>query len=79
MMQIFMRKTKPDLNMDRYYAISITVGLFGDHGVQRHWGRRGTRGQYRLDWYASKKDAKTAANKLANTKLSRGYSYLVGR
>lgn len=78
-MQIFMQKTNPDLNMDRYYAISTTVGLFGDHGVQRHWGRRGTRGHYRLDWYVSKKDAKTAANELANRKLSRGYSYLIDR
>jgi len=72
-MDIFLRKIDPDLNMDRYYAISTTVGIFGDHGVQRQWGRRGTWGQFRLDWYASEHDAKTAAIVLANTKLSRGY------
>ena len=50
-MQIDMKRVDPECNMDRFYSVQLTQGLFGDHGVHRQWGRRGTWGRHRLDWY----------------------------
>ncbi len=72
-MQYFMRKIDPDINMDRFYSINTTRGLFGEFGVQRLWGRRGTNGQTRFDWYGCETDATAAAKNLATAKLSNVY------
>ena len=46
-MQIDMKRVDPECNMDRFYSVQLTQGLFGDHGVHRQWGRRGTWGRLR--------------------------------
>jgi predicted DNA-binding WGR domain protein len=68
-----MRRTNPDKNMDRYYSVQLTTGLFGDYGLERHWGRNGIWGQYRLDWFLSENEAEIAMSKLVKEKLTRGY------
>ncbi len=73
MMQIFLRKIDPDRNMDRYYLIETVPGLFGKFGVQRSWGRRGSVGRGRTDWYDIEDHAKIAAAELSNKKQRRGY------
>lgn len=34
-MQVLLRKTDTDTNMDRYYSIQTTKDLFGQFGVER--------------------------------------------
>lgn len=72
-MGIKMHRTDPSSNMDRYYSVEVTRNLFGEHSVQRHWGRNGTRGQFRLDWYRDQLTARKNMSKLVQEKLSRGY------
>ena len=72
-MRIDMTRTDTSVNMDRFYCVQLTLGLFGDVGVERLWGRRGTRGQQRLDWYENEPEATLALTDLVKKKLSRGY------
>lgn len=55
--------------MDRFYSVLLTQGLFGDHGVHRQWGRRGTWGRHRLDWYGTEFEAELALSDLVRQKL----------
>lgn len=72
-MQIDMRRIDPSLNMNRFYSVELTKDLFGQHGVHRQWGRFGTCGRHRHDWYATQNEAEAACSNLVNQKLARGY------
>lgn len=72
-MKIDLARIDSSVNMDRFYYVQLTTSLFGDIGVERLWGRRGTRGRQRLDWYESETAAKTALLSLTKQKLTRGY------
>jgi len=75
-MQIDMRRIDPARNMDRFYCVELTTDLFGDHGVHRQWGRFGTWGRHRCDWYKSQVDAERALSDLVKQKLARGYALM---
>ena len=72
-MRIDMRRIDPSLNMNRFYSVELTNDLFGQHGIHRQWGRFGTWGRDRHDWYASKTEAEFALSDLIKQKLARGY------
>ena len=72
-MQIDMRRFDPSLNMNRFYSVELTKDLFGQTGVHRQWGRFGTWGRHRHDWYTSQTDAESAHSDLVKQKLARGY------
>ena len=72
-MMIRMKRVDPDINMDRYYSVQLTTGLFGDYGFERHWGRNGTWGCFRLDWFQSEREAESTLSTLVKEKLKRGY------
>lgn len=63
-MIIRMKRVDPDINMDRYYSVQLTTGLFGDYRLERRWGRNGTWGCLRLDWFQSKPEAENAMSYL---------------
>ena len=48
-------------------------GLFGDWGLVREWGRIGSPGRVRTDWYDNVADAKDARFLLYMQKAKRGY------
>lgn len=73
MKQAFLRKINHDLNMDRYYSIETVEGLFDFCGVERRWGRRGTSGQCRIDWYETEAAAIKEAVILSAQKQAKGY------
>lgn len=68
-----MKRIDPDLNMDRYYSVQLTTGLFGDYGLERHWGRNGTWGRFRLDWFQSENETEIAMSNIVKEKLTKGY------
>ena len=72
-MQIDLARTDPDVNMDRFYHVELTAGLFDAAGVERVWGRRGTHGRHRVDWYKSNIEAVSAMLALVTEKKARGY------
>lgn len=72
-MRIDLTRTDPDVNMDRFYHVELTDGLFDVAGVERVWGRRGTRGRHRVDWYKSRNEAVSAISALVMEKKAHGY------
>ncbi|MEM6899912.1 MAG: WGR domain-containing protein [Pseudomonadota bacterium] len=72
-MQIDLARIDPDVNMDRFYHVQLTAGLFDVAGVERIWGRRGTRGRHRVDWYETQNEAISAMYELVSRKKARGY------
>lgn len=61
-------------NMARYYVMSIEPTLFSEVALVRHWGRLGTAGQRKLDLHATRDEAVAALQRLARSKLRRGYT-----
>lgn len=76
-MEIHLRHQITEANMDRFYCVSITKRLFGDPGVERRWGRVGTHGQTRLDWYDDPQIALNAMSNLVDGKRRKGYEFSV--
>lgn len=72
-MALVLTHADPEQNMDRFYSIELTTSLFGEAGIERVWGRRGTFGCRRLDWFESMEEARNAYANLINQKLKRGY------
>ena len=72
-MQVEMRRIDPSINMNRFYFVDLTKDLFGQTGVHRQWGRFGTWGRHRHDWYATQAEAESALCDLVKKKLARGY------
>ncbi len=66
-------RTEPDVNMFRFYRIEIVRGLFGEWGLVRNWGRIGSSGQLRTDWFDTEAEAKDARFDLHMAKAKRGY------
>jgi predicted DNA-binding WGR domain protein len=68
-----MKRVRPEKNERRFYALEITIDLFGGLSVARNWGRIGTCGRQRLDPHVDLADAGAALNRLAQKKRRRGY------
>lgn len=70
---IHLTHVEPDLNMARFYEMSIQPTLFGEATVFRNWGRIGTRGQAMMVTYPEAEEAAQAVGKLEGQKRRRGY------
>jgi predicted DNA-binding WGR domain protein len=60
-------------NMARYYRLAIEPTLFGNICLVRNWGRIGTRGQERLDFFDSEKQALLIFLEILRSKRRKGY------
>jgi len=56
----------------------VTPGLFEEWSLVREWGRVGSPGTIRKDWFETESDAIEACNKLCKLKQKRGYESLLG-
>ena len=63
-------RVRPEKNERRFYAMTVTLDLFGEAILVRNWGRIGTGGRLRRDVFA----AGAALNDLARRKRRRGYT-----
>ena len=66
-------KVVPEENKRRFYALRTLPTLFGDCALQREWGRIGSGGRLRHDFFRNEGEALNALAKLAQTKVRRGY------
>ncbi len=73
MFSISLEKRLPRRNMFRLYRLSILLHLFGEWTLAREWGRIGTRGRSRLDWFRTQSEAEQAMLELKTFKTRRGY------
>lgn len=68
-----LKKIAPDAGQFRFYRMEIVPGLFGDWGLMREWGRIGSPGTVRTDWFGCEDDAKDARFAIHMKKAMRGY------
>ena len=66
-------RIEPDANLHRFYHMEIVRGLFGDWALVRNWGRIGSSGQTRTDWFLTEAEAKDARFDLHMAKAKHGY------
>jgi predicted DNA-binding WGR domain protein len=70
---IRLTRVNPDLNMARFYEISIQPTLFGEVAIVRNWGRIGSWGQEMMVTLPDEAQAMAALRSLERQKQRRGY------
>ncbi|KSV75638.1 hypothetical protein N185_17510 [Sinorhizobium sp. GW3] len=60
-------------NMARFYSLAIEPTLFGNIRVVRNWGRIGTRGRERADFFENETQALSHFLEILRTKRLKGY------
>lgn len=70
---VVLTRVDPSCNMHRFYSVEFATSLFGEPGVERAWGRIGSRGRRRTDWFAAPEAARAEMAKMVGTKQRRGY------
>jgi predicted DNA-binding WGR domain protein len=60
-------------NMARFYVILLQESLFGDIMLIQRWGRIGTHGQTKTEWFDAETAALARETELAGQKRRRGY------
>lgn len=73
MNRIYLERHDPDKNMHRFYQIYVAPGIFGDWSLVREWGRVGSPGTVRKEWFNAEEEAINAAQLLSQSKQKGGY------
>ena len=73
-----LERRDPARHMARFYTVKIVPTLFGPWALVREWGRIGSPGMLRTDWFATEEEAEVARARLVRKKIRRGY-HLVER
>ena len=60
-------------NMHRFYQMYLAQGLLGEWSLIREWGRVGSPGTMRKDWFETEEEAITARQTLYDAKQKKGY------
>lgn len=68
-----LKRIDTDLNMHRFYRMSLHRDLFGRTSLIREWGRIGQRGQMLIETHEEEGAAKEALSALEHAKEKRGY------
>ncbi len=70
MTHIYLERHDPDKNLHRFYQMFVTPGIFGDWSLVREWGRVGSPGTVRKDWFDSEEEANKSLQGKAEKRLS---------
>ncbi len=73
MSAVYMERSDHPRNLARFYQVEVQQTLFGDWAVICRWGRIGTYGRSRQDWFTSLPEAETAQDGSVTRKRRRGY------
>ena len=60
-------------NMARFYSLSVEPSLFGGSALVRRWGRIGTNGRQKIEFFDTAAEAADVQSRFAAQKLRRGY------
>jgi predicted DNA-binding WGR domain protein len=77
MNHIYLEHHDPDKNLHRFYQLIIMPGLFDDWSLVREWGRIGSPGIVRKDWFDCELEALEAAEKVFDAKRKKGYRVII--
>ena len=73
MNHLYMERHDDKDNMHRFYQMFVTPGLFDDWSLIKEWGRVGSPGTVRKEWYDCEEAALLAGQKIKNNKVKKGY------
>ena len=77
MKPIYLERHDQDKNLHRFYQLFITPGIFGDWSLVKEWGRAGSPGTVRKDWFDTEMEAQIAGQKLCAEKQKKGYQAIL--
>lgn len=72
-LQVILERIDPAHNAARYYVLSVEATLFARNTFVRRWGRIGSTGRQRLDFFESRDSAGLALETWLARKRKRGY------
>ena len=73
MNRIYLVRHDAAKNMHRFYQMFLAQGLLGEWSLIREWGRVGSPGRVRKDWFDTEEEALTAREILLDAKRKKGY------
>jgi predicted DNA-binding WGR domain protein len=73
MNHLYLERHDTENNMHRFYQMFVTPGLFDDWSLIKEWGRVGSPGTVRKEWYDCEEAALLAGQKIKNNKVKKGY------
>lgn len=73
MNRAYLVKVNDSLNQKRFYSIHVTKTIFEDWAVIREWGRIGSPGTVREEWFEDEPQALKKANSIVKHRVRRGY------
>ena len=73
MNRIYLVRHDATKNMHRFYQMFLAQGLLGEWSLIREWGRVGSPGTVRKDWFETEEEALTAKQTLYDAKQKKGY------
>lgn len=76
MNHLYMERHDAENNMHRFYQMFVTPGLFDDWSLIKEWGRVGSPGTVRKEWFDTQEEAIVAGKKLIAAKCKKGYQSL---
>jgi len=60
-------------NMHRFYQLMTVPGVFGDWSLVKEWGRLGSPGTVRSEWFETEVEAIKALDEIFKKKRKKGY------
>lgn len=75
-MYVYLERVNKEKNQYRFYSLSVVQTLFQDWALVREWGRVGSTGKKRSDWFNTEEEAINALFELQKLKKRKGYELL---
>ena len=73
MNSIYMERHDTKQNMHRFYQLFVAPGIFNDWSLVKEWGRVGSPGTVRKEWFTTEQEAELAILQLRDKKVKKGY------
>ncbi len=78
MNHVYLERHDDKDNLHRFYQMFVTPGLFDDWSLIKEWGRVGSPGTVRKDWFDTEEKAASASQAICKAKLKKGYLFIIG-
>ena len=75
MNHIYLERHDAKQNMHRFYQLFVMPGLFDDWSLVKEWGRVGSPGTVRKEWFTTEEEADLASQQLSSKKIKKGYCF----
>lgn len=72
----YLQKIDPEKNQYRFYRMVVCQTLFGEWTLMREWGRMGSNGTQKSDFFLTEVQAQEALHTILIKKEKRGYKLL---